>query len=221
LLKQDSEAAITADAAVHRRRFRLIAAAGIFFQGGAATVDTGTIIPALVHGLTGGSAVAVGAAAAIVRSGWLIPQLVIGHLAQRRRERMPLYKIGAFGRVVCLTGLAGLVAMAGDRPDAGVIAAFFVLWTVYAFVSGIVAVPYNDIVARLIVSERRSRVLAARFFGGGLLALAVAGAADRLLGALPFPQSFAAVLVLGATLLGADRVRPARYLSPNSVASPP
>jgi MFS family permease len=202
LLKQDSEAAIAADAAVHRRRFRLIASAGIFFQGGAATVDTGTIIPALVHGLTGGSAVAVGAAAAIVRSGWLIPQLVIGHLAQRRRERMPLYKIGAFGRVVCLTGLAGLVAMAGDRPDAWVIAAFFLLWTVYAFVSGIVAVPYNDIVARLIVSERRSRVLAARFFGGGLLALAVAGAADRLLGALPFPQSFAAVLVLGASLLG-------------------
>ena len=38
------------------RRFWHITAAGTFFQGGAAAVDTGTIIAALVHLLTGGSA---------------------------------------------------------------------------------------------------------------------------------------------------------------------
>ena len=48
-----------------------------------------------------------------------------------------------------------------DRPGIASITVFFVLWTVYAFASGIVAVPYNDIVARLIEPERRSRVLAA------------------------------------------------------------
>lgn len=125
-------------------RFWRIAIAGIFFQGGAAAVDTGTILASLVHGLTAGSAVAVGAAAAIGRVGWLIPQLVVGHLAQRRQRMMPFYKVGAFGRVACLMGVAGLVALAGDWPDAGAIASFLVLWTVYAFVSGIVAVPYNE-----------------------------------------------------------------------------
>lgn len=45
-----------------KRRFRHISVAGIFFQGGAAAVDTSTIVAALVHGLTG-SAFAVGAAA--------------------------------------------------------------------------------------------------------------------------------------------------------------
>src|SRR4051812_8544251 len=70
---------------------------------------------------------------------------------------MPFYKVGAFGRVACLTGVAGLVALAGHRPGTSAIAAFFVLWTAYAFVSGIVAVAYNDIVARLIRPERRSR----------------------------------------------------------------
>ena len=182
-------------------RFWRIATAGIFFQGGAAAVDTGTIIAALVHGLTGGSAIAVGAAAAIARIGWLVPQLVIGHLAQQRQQRMPFYKLGAFGRVACLTGVAGLVALTGDRAGLSAIAAFFVLWTGYAFVSGIVAIPYNDIVARSIPAERRSRMLAIRFFGGGLLALVLAAAADRLLTALPFPQDFAAVLALGAALL--------------------
>jgi MFS family permease len=199
-------------------RFWRITTAGIFFQGGAAAVDTGTIVAALVHGLTGGSAVAVGAAAAIARTGWLIPQLIVGHLAQQRQQRMPFYKVGAFGRVACLMGVAGLVALAGDRPGAGAVASFFVLWTVYAFVSGIVAVPYNDIVARLIVPERRSRMLAIRFFGGGILALAVAGAAGRLLDSLPFPHGFAAVLVLGAALLSISALS---FVSAGEPLAPP
>jgi MFS family permease len=187
-------------AAEPKRRFRRITTAGIFFQGGAAAVDTSTIVAALVHGLTG-SALAVGAAAAIARYGWLFPQLFVGWLAQRRPRRLPFYMFGAFGRVLCLSGVAALVALAGDSPGAMAIAAFFALWTVYAFVSGIVAVPYNDIVARSIASEKRSRMLALRFFGGGLLALGVAAAAARLLEALSFPEGYAAVLILGALLL--------------------
>ena len=183
-----------------KRPFWRIATAGIFFQGGAAAVDTGTIVAALVNGLTG-SAVAVGATAAIARYGWLFPQLFVGYWAQRRRRRMPFYMLGAFGRVACLGGVALLVAGSGRLPEPLLVTAFFVLWTLYAFVSGIVAVPYNDIVARSVPSGARSRLLAIRFFGGGLLALVVAAAAHRLLGVLPFPLGHAAVLALGAGLL--------------------
>jgi FTR1 family protein len=183
-----------------RARFWRIAAAGVFLQGGAAAVDTSTIVATLVHALTG-SSFAVGAAAAIARFGWLFPQLIVGWMAQRRRRRTPFYMVGALGRVVCLVGVAGLIGLAGDRLGVGLTAGFFLLWTAYAFVSGIVAVPYNDIVGRTIASAHRSRMLAIRFFGGGLLALAVAGIADRLLADLPFPGGYAAVLGLGAILL--------------------
>jgi len=181
-------------------RFWRITTAGIFFQGGAAAVDTSTIVAALVHGLTG-SPFAVGAAAAIARYGWLFPQLIVGWLAQRHRHRLPFYMLGAFGRVVCLIGVAGLLGIVGGRPGAEVTAAFFTLWTAYAFVSGIVAVPYNDIVGRSIASAHRSQMLAIRFFGGGLLALAVAAIASRLLNTLPFPGGYVIVLSLGAFLL--------------------
>lgn len=183
-----------------QQRFWRIATAGIFFQGGAATVDTGTIVAALVHGLTG-SATAVGAAAAISRYGWLFPQLFVAYFAQRRRRRLLFYMLGAFGRVACLLGVALLVASSGPLPGALAIGAFFVLWTVYAFVSGVVAVPYNDIVARAVPSAGRSSLLALRFFGGGLLALGVAGAAHQLLYLAEFPGGHAAVLGLGALLL--------------------
>ena len=186
-------------------RFQRISAAGILFQGGAAAVDSSTIIATLVHGLTA-STFAVGAASAILRYGWLFPQIFVGYLAQRRLRRMPFYIVGAFGRAACLVAIAGVLASA-DRMGAGtVVFLFFVLWTAYAFVSGIVAVPYNDIVGRSIASSRRSRMLAIRFFGGGLLALGVAAAADRFLESLVFPNGYAAIVLLGAGLLLASSV---------------
>lgn len=181
-------------------RFARIATAGAFFHGGAAAVDTGTIMASLVHGLTG-SSFAVGTVAAIARLGWLSPQLFVAWFAQRRRRRMPFYALGAFGRVACLAGVAGIVLAAGPTPTPGSIAVFFALWTLYAFVGGILAVPYNDIVARSIPSVRRSRLLAVRFFAGGLLALGVAAVAGRAIEALAFPTGHAVVLLSGAGLL--------------------
>ena len=108
-----------------KRRFWRISAAGIFFEGGAAAVNSSTIIAALVHGLTG-SAVAVGAASAISRYGWLFPQLFVAYFAQRHRRRMPFYMLGAFGRATCLTVVAGLLMVAGEMQQALVVVLFFV-----------------------------------------------------------------------------------------------
>lgn len=200
-----------------KRRFRRISSAGIFFQGGAAAVDTSTFIAALVHGLTG-SALAVGTVAAIARYGWLFPQLFIGYLAQRHARRLPFYMIGAFGRAACLGGIAGVLALANSSPKISFITLFFILWTVYAFVSGVVAVPYNDIVARSIPSERRSRLLAARFFGGGLLALAVAAAGRQFLSLYSFHAAYAMILLLGSLLLFVSAIS---FVSAGEPRSPP
>lgn len=186
-----------------KRRFWRISAAGIFFQGGAAAVDSSTIIAALVHGLTG-SAFAVGAASAILRYGWLSPQLFVAYFAQRSTRRLPYYMVGAFGRATCLAALAGVLAIAESLPNGVVIGLFFGLWVTYSFVSGIVAVPYNDIVGRSIASAKRSRLLAVRFFGGGLLALGVAAVAHRFLSDMPFPSGYGAIVFLGAVLLYAS-----------------
>jgi hypothetical protein len=111
-----------------RGRFWKIATAGMFFQGGAAAIDTGTIVASLVHGLTGSTA-AVGAAAAIARYGWLFPQLFTAYYAGRRRRRLPFYMAGAFGRVACLALVSLLlVPIPPERPS--LVAGFFVLWTV-------------------------------------------------------------------------------------------
>jgi MFS family permease len=180
--------------------FWKIAGAGAAFQAGASAVDSATIIANLVDRLTG-NVFAVGAASAVLRLGWLLPQVVVGFLAQRARRRMPFYIVGAFGRATCLALIAGLLTLAVELPVAWTAAGFLALWTLYAFISGIVAVPYNDIVGRSIAPGARSRLLAIRFFGGGVLALGVALLIQRLLVTMDFLAAHALIFALAAGLM--------------------
>jgi len=112
------------------RRFASVAAAGISFQAGSTAIDSATIMSALVFQLTG-NPVIVGAVTAILRFGWLFPQLIIGFLAQRSGSSMQYYVIGAFGRAAVIAVLA-LTLFAGANWPAGQLAlAVMLLWTAY------------------------------------------------------------------------------------------
>lgn len=183
-----------------KSRFASVATAGIIFQAGSAAIDSATIMSALVFQLTG-NPIVVGAVTAILRFGWLFPQLIVGFLAQRSGSSMHYYVIGAFGRASCMAVLAIVLFLGSDWPVLTLSILVMAIWTAYAFISGIVAVPYNDIVARSVPSELRSRLLATRFFGGGILALGVVAIADRLVGFLEFPLSYAAIIAMAAFLM--------------------
>lgn len=180
--------------------FWKIAGAGASFQAGSSAVDSATIVASLVNHLTG-SIYAVGAASAVLRLGWLVPQLVIGYLAQRSQRRMPYYVVGAFGRAGCLALIAVMLAVSGGLGAGWVAGGFLALWTLYAFVSGIVAVPYNDIVGRSIPSGARSRLLAWRFFGGGILALGVAAVIHHLLATGSYFTAHALIFAMASGLM--------------------
>ncbi len=180
--------------------FWKIAGAGAAFQAGSSAVDSATIVASLVYQLTGNVFI-VAAASAALRLGWLLPQAVVGFLAQRADRSMPFYIVGAFGRAICLLLIALLLAVAAGLPQAWIAGGFLALWTLYAFVSGVVAVPYNDIVGRQVPSKSRSRMLALRFFGGGILALAVAALVHRLLASQGLFAAHALIFALAATLM--------------------
>jgi len=193
------------DESLTRRRFWRIAGAGAAFQGGSAAVDSATVVASLVHMLTG-SALAVGYASAVLRLGWVLTQLPVGWLAERAPRRMPFYVFGAYGRAAAAAAIAVLLWWNADWPQfdwppVPLALGFLALWTVYAFVSGVVGVPYNDIVGRAIPPERRSRMLAWRFFGGGLLAIAVAGVLRLALDVLPPLKAYGLIFALGAILM--------------------
>ncbi len=189
-----------ADATAGGPVFWKITGAGASFQAGSSAVDSATIVASLIHHLTG-SVYAVGAASAVLRLGWLLPQLLVGFLAQRAERRMPFYIVGAFGRAACLALIALMLAVADGSAGGWVAGGFLALWTLYAFVSGIVAVPYNDIVGRSIPSGARSRMLAWRFFGGGVLALGVTAIIHRLLATETLFTAYALIFALASALM--------------------
>ena len=194
-----------------------IAGAGASFQAGSSAVDSATVVASLVNHLTG-NVYAVGAASAVLRLGWLLPQLVVGFLAQRARRRMPYYILGAFGRAGCLAVIALLLALAGEAAGLWVMFGFLALWTLYAFVSGIVAVPYNDIVGRSIPLGARSRMLAWRFFGGGILALGVAAVIHRILATEPYLAAHGLIFALASALMFVSSVS---FVSAGEPPAPP
>ncbi|MBC8446701.1 MAG: MFS transporter [Chloroflexi bacterium] len=163
-----------------RWNFIWVALSGALFQFGAAFADTGTVVAVFVGRLTP-SAFAVGAAESIARYGWLLPQLFVANYAQGLRYRKPIYLVGGWGRASFLALLAGVLLIApiaGGKDGAlgrdaafPLLVVFFVLWTAFSFISGLAGVPYNDIVGRVIPSNRRSRLLAVRFSVGGVLAV--------------------------------------------------
>ncbi|MGI9451848.1 MAG: MFS transporter [Geminicoccaceae bacterium] len=199
--------------------FWKIAGAGAAFQAGSSAVDSATIVASLVYQLTG-SVFAVGWASAVLRLGWLLPQLVVGFLAQRAGRRMPFYVIGAFGRAICLALIAALLAVAVGLSSAWAAAGFLLLWTLYAFISGVVAVPYNDIVGRSIPSGSRSRMLALRFFGGGMLALGVAAIVHHLLATQTLHTAYALTFAMASALMLVSSVTFVSAGEPTSVRSP-
>lgn len=154
-----------------RRNFGWAALNGALFEFGASFADPGTVVAAFLGRLTP-SPVAVGAATAIVRFGWLVPQLFAANYAQGLRHRKPIYLLGGWGRALCL-GVLAIALLAPtplqDSPTAA-LGTFFVLWTAFSLVSGLAGAPYNDVIARTIPSGARSRLLATRLFVGGVLA---------------------------------------------------
>lgn len=172
---------------------------GAFFEFGASFADTGTVVATFLGRLTSGTT-AVGAATAIARFGWLLPQLFAARYAQGVEYRKPIYLVGGWGRAVSL-GVLAAVLLLWDRLDEApgvALTLFFLIWTLFSFVAGLAGASYNDVIARTIASERRSRLLATRLFVGGVLAVGGGLLIRSILQSSPQPSLRPYGLIFGA-----------------------
>lgn len=182
-----------------RRNFFWAALNGALFEFGASFADTGTVVATFLGRLTP-APMAVGAAAAIARFGWLVPQLFAAHYAQGLRYRKGIYLVGGWGRAVSLGALAAVLLWPSSLHHAPgvVLAVFFALWTLFSFVAGLAGAAYNDVIARTITSGSRSRLLATRLFVGATLAAGGGLLIRAILGASPEPSLVPYGLIFGA-----------------------
>jgi MFS family permease len=174
---------------------------GTFFWAGASFITTSTILPLYVNHFTD-SKLLLGLISAIASGGWLLPQL----LTANRVQQMPVKKVapvvwGFFSERVPVMLLAlSTWLFAAESPLLAL--AFFYLTIVWHTVgAGIVAVGWQDMIAKIIPRERRGRFFGVTNFSGTVTGLLGGIGAAWVLDNYDFPTGYVVSFSAAALLI--------------------
>ena len=162
---------------------------GIFLFGDS-FVSASTILPVFVSTLTD-SPLVIGLIPALLNAGWFLPQLFISGLVKKDRKLMPFARRMAVFERIPLTFFPILVLMLSFISPSLAVLIFVLLLAWRGFASGFVALPWQEVIARVIPLSHR-----ARFFGVSRMvgqALAVLGSiiAAFLFRSFQYPYNYA------------------------------
>ena len=170
---------------------------GIFFQFGNSFFATRTIAPLFLSYLTDNTLI-FGILSVVVSTGWLLPQLFTANWVQNLpvKKHVPI-KLGFFTEriPIILLPLAAWLSLV-SKPLA--IAAFLLFISWHVIGAGVVAVGWQDMIAKIFSTERRGRFFGITNFGGtatGVLGTAVVA---WLLEKYAFPNNFMIAFGAGA-----------------------
>lgn len=173
---------------------------GIFFMLGASFISSSTILPLFLSKLTT-NPLAFGLLAVIAQAGWPLPQLFTANFMERLARKKPVViNLGLFAERVPIFVILAAALVAGRSP-ALALALALIGYAWHAFGAGIVAVSWQDLVARCFPVERRGRFFGVTsFLGAGSGALG-AVLSSWLLTRYAFPVNFTYVFALAAVAL--------------------
>jgi MFS family permease len=172
---------------------------GTCFWFGSSFIASRTILPLYVSHLTD-SRLLIGLLAVISATGWLLPQLFTANWVQRlpRKKVAPVH-VGLFTERLPVLLMVPAAWLATRSPRLALIA-FFVLFAWHVGGAGVVAVGWQDMLAKIIPLDRRGRFFGITNFGGTAIGVLGAAAAAWLLDRYDFPYGyvlcFAAATVL-------------------------
>jgi len=169
-----------------------------FFGDGFAAAYT--ILPVFVSLFTD-SPILIAMVPAITEAGWFMPQLFMAPYVERQSKLKSLViKIGSLERLSYLFLAIGALVL--PRMGKGIALAVILFLVIYkAFVSGLVALPWQEIVARVIPVSHRGRLYGWSMLLGKLLGVGGAALTGYFLREIPFPQNYSLTFFVGFILL--------------------
>jgi MFS family permease len=173
-----------------RWNFAVNVADGAFFWLALSFAAPSTIMPLYVSHLTD-NALLIGLVTAINGAGWYLPQLLTANYV----ERMPVKKklvinLGLFTeRLPFVVMAASVFAFAGSRPDLALVF-FFLTFTWHTLGAGIIAVAWQDMVAKVIPSRYRGRLLGLANAMGTTTGMLGSAVGAWILARYPFPTNY-------------------------------
>ncbi len=173
---------------------------GTFFWFGASFIATRTILPLYVSHLTD-SKLAIGLLSMIAATGWLLPQVFTANWVQRlpRKKVLPV-RLGLFTERLPVLLLVPAAWLATISPTLALII-FFVIFAWFMVGSGVVAVGWQDMIAKVFPLDRRGRFFGATNFSGTATGVLGAVAAAWLLDQYDFPYSYMLCFAMAAIFI--------------------
>jgi MFS family permease len=173
---------------------------GTAFWFGASFFAYRTILPVYIANLTD-SEFAIALLSVIVATGWLLPQLFTANWTQR----LPLKKyapvnIGFWSERLPILLLVPSAWLATISPQLALVASIFcVAWHVVG--AGIIAVGWQDMIAKIFPLEKRGKFFGLTNFGGTATGILGASTVAWLLDRYEFPYSYMWAFLIGAIFI--------------------
>ncbi len=166
---------------------------------GASFVSVNAMLPVFAAHLTS-SPLVIGLIPALTDAGWFLPQLFFAPYVERLPRKLPLVGVlGFLERVPYLVlPVAALWLARGHLPGSLPVTLFILLILWKSVGSGLVAGPWQEMMAKVIPVSHRGRFFGIGHAIGQLLGVAGSAVAAILLTRLPYPQNFAVSFAVGA-----------------------
>jgi len=163
-------------------------------------VSVTTILPVFASKMTD-SAVMIGLVTALVNAGWFIPQFFLAGYVKNLKKKLPFAKKMAILERLPAMILPVTAILLHWIPDRIVIWIFMIVIAMRGFSSGMVALPWQEVIAMVIPSSMRSRFFGiARMLGtiGAVIGSTVSGI---ILSAVAYPNNYALSFIIGAIFI--------------------
>jgi MFS family permease len=199
--RNNGESGAEYQAAIQRNfrwNFAVNLADGGFFWFGLSFAAPSTIMPLYVSHLIN-SPLLIGLISAIAGAGWFLPQLLTANYV----ERMPVKKrfvvgVGLFSERLPFVVMAASAFLFAARNPSLALSLFFLTLTWHTIGAGLIAISWQDMLAKVIPVNYRGRLLGLANALGAAAGIAGAAAAAEILARYPFPTNFAVCFSLMA-----------------------
>jgi len=169
----------------------------VFYWFGSSFIAANTILPLYISHFTD-SKVLIGLLSMIASAGWFLPQIFTVNWVQRLpRKKKGVVNVGLFTERLPVFLMVPVILLSTRFPTFSLIL-FFVIFIWYMMGAGVVAVSWQDMIAKIIPLDRRGKFFGLANFGGMATGLLGAIAAAWLLDNYPFPYSYALCFAMAA-----------------------
>lgn len=173
---------------------------GTCFWLGSSFIASRTILPLYVSHFSD-SELVIGLLSMIVSTGWLLPQLFTANWVQRlSRKKVVPVNLGLFTERLPIILMAPAAILSTRFPTLALIA-FLMLVAWHVVGAGVVAVAWQDMIAKVIPLDRRGRFFGITNFGGTATGVLGASAVAWLLDHYDFPDGYVFCFAVAAVFI--------------------